>query len=153
MMNGERDEPGVKRGRSSPRALLLSTVALLLACSAFAQEPPPDYSKEKLLLLFAGEPKKEESAFDHETGLVSFKGFGTRFSFLYLPMMMPWSGSPASYRGLGQTFPDPFALTGTPLPYTARSWRDKRARSAELQRIERSERKKVRARLKVNTRQ
>ena len=72
---------------------------------------------------------------------MSFRALGTRWRFIYLPIMMPLSGT-----RLGATmddWPDPFALTGTPVATPMRAWRTQRALNAERKRIERITRLKV----------
>ncbi len=132
----------------------LIVIALGLAAAASAQEAParqPDYSKDHILQLLANapEPPAHTSPFEFHFGSVEFPALGTRWRFNYLPIMMPFSGSFNTGRGLGSNIPDPFALTGTTLPYTARTWRDNRALSSELKRIERTEREKERSRPKA----
>ena len=141
----------------------LLTVLLLAGGRSFAQVPPgdktaptPDYSRPTLVKILSNMPEEPER--DRGTrfhfGSVEFRALGTRWRVAYLPIMMPFSGSVNYGRGMGANFPNPFVLTGTQLPYTARSWQDRRAMSGELRRIERTERErereKVKATIKVN---
>ena len=118
--------------------LLLS---LFLAASAVAQESAPpedtDYSRDTLLRLFADNPIREETdpRVRLSLGAVDFRVRGTRFRIGYLPFLTPMQGSMPWLNS--HRWPDPFTLTGTEIPYTARTWRDERALSAEVRRIER----------------
>ena len=136
-------------------------VVLLLAAASLPgqtdpdQTPPiPDYSRPNLLRLLSNtvpEPEHDK-AIQFHFGSIEFKALGTRWRIAYLPIMMPFSGSVNYGRGLGSNFPNAFVLTGTEIPYTPRTWRDQRAMSNELRRIERTEREKekVNATIKVN---
>ena len=118
--------------------LLLS---LFLAAAAIAQEPEPadatDYSRDTLLRLFADNPIREETEprVRLSVGAIDFRIRGARFRFGYLPFFMPLQGSMPWLHS--HRWPDPFTLTNTEIPYTARTWRDERALSAEVRRIER----------------
>jgi hypothetical protein len=105
----------------------------------------PDFSREKLIEIFAGipTPPEQEKNIHFHLGSVEFKALGTRWRIAYIPFMMPFSGSVNYGRVMGSDFPDPFALTGTEIAYTPRTWRDQRAMSSELRRIERSERQRA----------
>jgi hypothetical protein len=124
---------------------------LLLAPFAAAQETPaPDYSRDTLLRLFANAGEDED--FDargvrYRLGSVSFRALGTSWRFNYLPVMVPFSGSGPGFNGaITNTLPDPFMLTNTGIATSPRAWRTQRERNAELRRIERTER----ARIKVD---
>ena len=138
----------------------LLVLMILSATTVFAQSSDdelspatrPDFSKPSLLrLLSEMPPSKPDPAVAFEFGAVDVRALGTRWKIGYLPFLMPLSGSVNYGRGIGNDFPDPFALTGTVIPWTARSWRDQRALSSELRRIERTERErtKVKAAVKV----
>ena len=121
-------------------AVLIAT--LLLASSAAAQQSlrdpdPPDFSRDTLLRLFAeGEEREDpEGRFSHSFGAIEFRAAGMRWRIGYLPFFVPLSGSQPWVNG--QRWPDPFALTGTEIAQTPRTWRSQRAMSAELRRIER----------------
>jgi hypothetical protein len=139
------------------RPTAIAFAALLLAGSLLAQtdaqpEPAqkPDYSRPNLIRILHAEdtPPEAPRRIEFPFGAIQIRGFGTRWLIGYLPFLMPLSGSVNNGRGLGSNFPNPFALTGTEIPYTARSWHDQRAMSRELRRIESEERK--RAKVKVN---
>jgi hypothetical protein len=130
------------------RASAMILAVLLTTAAASAQEqgtspdtPAPKYSKDTLLRLFAEAAKQEgENPIRFGHGAVSFKALGTSWRFNYLPMM-PLSGTMG---GVTQEWPDPFALTNTAIATSPRSWRTRRDVSAELKRIEKSERTKIR---------
>lgn len=121
---------------------------LLVAGAAWAQEEPeseveprPDYSRESLLRLAVDVTEPEpEPRVRFRIGAVEFRALGTRFQFVYLPMM-PLSGSVVRTT---QEWPDPFSLTGTAIATGPRAWRAERARNAELRRINRTERARLR---------
>jgi hypothetical protein len=124
---------------------------LLFAGALLAQDDPtpPDYSRPTLLrILTVDHTAQEERRVDYPFGAVRIEGRTTRWLIGYLPFLMPLSGSVNTGRGLGSNFPDPFALTNTQLAYGPRTWRDQRAMSRELRRIESEEKK--RAKIKVN---
>jgi hypothetical protein len=126
------------------RANAMILAVLLTTAAASAQEPEtpaPKYSKDTLLRLFAEAAKQEgENPIRFGHGAVSFNALGTSWRFNYLPMM-PLSGTMG---GVTQEWPDPFSLTNTPIATSARSWRTRRDVNAELKRIEKSERAKIR---------
>ena len=134
------------------RTTLLTLGALFFAGALIAQQPasqPPDYSRPTLLRILAvDQPQQEERKVEYPFGAVRIEGRSTRWLIGYLPFLMPLSGSVPTGRGLGSDFPNPFALTHTDYPFTPRTWRDNRAMSRELRRIESEERK--RAKVKVN---
>jgi hypothetical protein len=113
---------------------------LLLASPILAQETAPsapDYSKDTLLRLFAeGEERPErERNVKWSFGRVEFKALGMRWRIGYLPFLVPLPGSYMDTTGWG--LPDPFLLTGTEIATTPRTFRDRRAMSAEMKRIDR----------------
>ena len=128
-------------------------ILLLLGATAVgaeeAQPAPtkPDYSKESLqrFVLSIPEPPKRERNVRFHIGAIEFGAVGTRWRFNYLPIMMPLSGTRL---GVTREWPDPFALTGTVIATPRRAWRTQRKVDAELRRIEKSERAKIR--VKVN---
>ena len=121
---------------------------LLVAVAARAQEEPqteaetrPDYSRESLLRLVVDVEKPEpQKRVSFPIGAIEFRALGTRFQFVYLPMM-PLSGS---ITRTTQEWPDPFSLTGTAIAMGPRAWRTERARNSELRRIDRTERARLR---------
>lgn len=129
-------------------AILLVFVGLCassaLAQDSFTPSSKPDYSKDTLLRLMADQkPPEHEPRIQFHIGSVAFKALGTEWNFVYLPIMMPLSGTRF---GVTREWPDPFTLTGTPIATPPRLWRpDRRAINRELKRIERTT-----AKVKVN---
>lgn len=131
------------------RLLALLLASLLLAPIANADEPTkPDYSREALLRIFSVNipPPQRERAIEFGFGTIEFKALGTRWRFIYLPIFAPLSGS---IRRTNAELPNPFALTGTEIAYTPRTWRHDREMSRELRRIERMERERAKVRVKT----
>jgi hypothetical protein len=131
------------------KRLVPFVMVLALAGNVAAQEqsgaPRPDYSREKLLALFANETQhdKVEPRVQFGFGYVDFKALRMRWKINYLPIMMPLYGSmPWAMNGAFGSMPDPFIMTGTEIPQTPRTWRQVRDMNAELKRIERTERAK-----------
>lgn len=128
-----------------------AVLAILAFCAkAAAQEPAnpprPDYSREKLIQMFANEPRKEPAGPRVQLGFgyVDFKALNMRWRIAYLPILMPLSGSvPWRNNGAFGSLPNPFELTHTEIASPPRTWRTTRDMSAELKRIERSEKAKV----------
>ena len=121
--------------------------AIVLALPAVAQEEPrqPDYSQEALLQFVAEipEPPKRERNVKFRVGGVEFRALGMDWRIMYLPLMVPLSGSaPRTNRGL----PDPFELTGTAFASPPRTWQTQRRVKAEMRRIEKTERARIRVR-------
>lgn len=134
------------------RTTVFALAALLFSGTLMAQQTasqPPDYSRPTLLRILSDQPEQEGRKVEYPFGAITIEGRSTRWLIGYLPFLMPLSGSVPTGRGLGSDFPNPFVLTHTDFPYTPRSWRDNRAMSRELRRIESEERK--RAKVKVNT--
>jgi hypothetical protein len=127
------------------KTALLAFVLFLTALAAVAQEDPakPDYSRDGLLRLFATSDvsAKRPKSIEFHAGYVDFRALNMRWRFAFLPFLAPF---PGSVRGTVPAFPDPFLLTHTEIPYTPRTWRDQRAYSGELKRIEKSERERAR---------
>ena len=134
-----------------------SAVAAILfaATAAIAQDEPdvtttaPDYSKDTLIRIFAeAERDREEAALEHKLGMVYIQSKQFRIRFGYLPFFAPL---PYARYNTTRQWPDPFVLTNTTIPMTARTWARHRGLSGELRRIERSERAKVKASVVVQT--
>ncbi len=138
------------------RASVTFLAFLFLAGASAAQETSesssgtrPDYSKDSLMrvLRAQAEEDKDKPAVRFYVGAVEFNAIGTRWRFNYLPIMTPLSGSRV---GVTNEWPDPFSLTGTAIATPKRAWRTQRQMDAELRRINESEKKKVKIRVKVN---
>lgn len=120
-------------------------LAIVLALPALAQEGQrqPDYSQEALLQFVAEipEPPKRERNLRFHVGAVEFRALGMDWRLLYLPIMVPLSGSaPRTNRSI----PDPFELTGTAFASPPRTWQTQRRMNAEMRRIEKTERARIR---------
>lgn len=134
------------------RTTVLALAALLFSGTLMAQQTTsqvPDYSRPTLLRILSDEPEQLERKVDFPFGAVRIEGRNTRWLIGYLPFLMPLSGSVPTGRGLGSDFPNPFALTHTEIAYTSRTWRDNRAMSRELKRIESEERKRAKVSIKT----
>lgn len=121
--------------------------AILLALPALAQEGQrqPDYSPDALLQFVSEipEPPKRERNVHFHFGGVEFRALGMDWRLMYLPLMVPLSGSaPRTNR----TLPDPFELTVTAFADPPRTWQAQRRVKAELRRIEKTERARIRVR-------
>ncbi|HYI10187.1 MAG TPA: hypothetical protein VEK57_14095 [Thermoanaerobaculia bacterium] len=118
---------------------------LLVAGTAMAQEQEttPDYSRSTLMRLFVTETLADDGRrIVYRPGVVNFVALGTSWQFDYLPQaFLPLSGTDT---GVTQTWPDPFSLTGTQIATSPRAWRTRRQLSQELERINATERAKVR---------
>ena len=131
------------------RTTVFAFAALLFAGALSAQQTTaPDYSRPALLRIIAAQPEQPERRVEYPFGAVHIDGRSTRWLIGYLPFLVPLSGSVPRGRGLGSDIPNPFVLTHTDFPFTPRTWRDNRAMSRELKRIESEERK--RAKVRVN---
>jgi hypothetical protein len=78
-------------------------------------------------------------------GGVEFRALGMDWRIVYLPIMVPLSGSELR---TNNTLPDPFLLTGTEIASPPRTWHTQRRFKAEMHRIEKTERARVRAKSK-----
>jgi hypothetical protein len=125
------------------RASATILALLLLTSSAAAQDtraPVGDYSKDTLLRLFVDAAQQEgENPIRYRRGAVEFRALGTTWKFNYLPMM----AFQGTLNGVSMELPDPFALTGTAIATSPRSWRTRREVNTELKRIEKLERAKI----------
>jgi hypothetical protein len=108
----------------------------IVAAPAFADDAtPPDYTRDGIQRVFAVDLYQPPAPkpFDWERMFnLDWSALGTRFHFR--PMLAPMQGSYPTTTGLA--IPNPFALTGMTLPYTARTWSDERALNAERKRVE-----------------
>ena len=119
------------------RASATILALLLVAGLAVAQDSPAsrDYSKDTLQRLFANAAQQEgENPIRRTRGALEFNAFGTSWRLNYVPrIMMAMNGT---MDGVTNIVPDPFALTGTEIAMTPRSWRTRREVNRELRRIE-----------------
>jgi hypothetical protein len=123
-----------------PSATILALLLLVGAATARAEEPVRDYSKDRLLHLFANAAKQEgENPIRYRRGAIEFTALGTTWRFNYIPMM---AMSGARF-GVTNEWPDAFALTNTQIATSSRSWRTRRNVTSELRRIEKMERAKM----------
>ena len=133
--------------------VLILAVLLAAGSSLWGQEsgqetpaPKTDYSRDTLMRLFI-EADKDAPPIRYRRGMVEFHALGTDWHLSYLPFLVPLSGTGFGMNATYQSFPDPFALTHTQIATSQRAWRTRRNLKAEMRRIEKSER----ARLKVKT--
>jgi hypothetical protein len=117
----------------------LIVILLLAATSVFAQDAATDnqrvdFSKGKLLRLFANEEFDDAPIDDvrFHAGAVQFRAMGTSWRFNYLPIMAPLPGTRFT---TNREWPDAFSLTNTPIATSPRAMR--RMMRAERRRIER----------------
>lgn len=105
------------------------------------QTPPPDYSREKLREIFSKTeiPPNRDSTIEFTLGAVYFKALGMRWRVNFLPFLAPL---PGSFRDTTGYHVDPFALTGTEIAQTPRTFASRRAVSKEAKRIEKTEKEK-----------
>ncbi len=122
-------------------------LALLAALPALAQDqqPPPDYSRDSLQRFVMGIPPipEREGNMRFTMGGVEFRALGTTWHVGSL--MLPFSGTRAV---TNREMPDPFVLTGVSLATPFRAWRTQRTMNAEMRRIEKSERARIRVKSK-----
>jgi hypothetical protein len=119
-------------------------IVVLFASVLTAQEAPqPDYSRENLQRFVAAIPEapKRERNFRFYLGGIEFGALGQNWRFGL--GLMPLSGS---IMRTTQEWPDPFSLTQTAIATPRRAWRTQRNVNAELRRIEKTERAKIRVR-------
>lgn len=127
----------------------LFVIVLTLAGHMAAQEvstpPAVDYSREKLIQMFANEPIKEkvEPRVQFGIGFIDFRALHMRWRLNYLPLMALPGSIPWQMNGAFGSIPSPFDLTHTEIASPPRTWRQTRDMNAELQRIERTERIKA----------
>lgn len=116
---------------------------LLVAGTATAQEQtPPDYSRSTLMRLFVEDTVDDGERIVYRPGRVNFVALGTSWQFDYLPQaFLPLSGTDT---GVSQVWPDPFSLTNTQIATSPRAWRTQRQLSRELERINATDRARVR---------
>lgn len=119
--------------------------AIILFATVAAAQEPPDYSRPTLLRVLADTPVDANAPFIRfGGGAVTFTALGTRFAFLYRPML-PLTGSRPI---VSQVLPDAFSLTGTELATLPADFRGYRVDSDELIRIRQMDRGRVRVTVK-----
>ena len=124
-------------------AILVLTLVMSAAAGARAQATQPDYSRETLQRFVAAIPEEpeRERRIRFYWGTVQFRALGQQWRFS--PALLPLSGS---IMRTTQEWPDPFSLTNTPIATPMRAWRTQRRIDAEMRRIEKTERAKIRVR-------
>ena len=129
------------------RTITILALLTLVSLPAFAQdESSPDFSKRYLQRFVADIPEPEperDGGMHFYVGGVEFRTLGTKWAF---NPVMPLSGTRLMTTS---QLPDPFELSGTPIATGPRVWRAQRAMNAELKRIEKSERAKVRVKVQA----
>jgi hypothetical protein len=122
----------------------LLALILLVGATAAQAETRPDYSPAGLQRLFAGQPEttRDDDPLRFSYGVIDYRYRNTHLQFS--PALLPLSGTELRTT---QVWPDPFSLTRTQIATSRRAWRTQRTLNAELRRIEKLER----ARLRVNT--
>ena len=118
-------------------------ISLLVAATAAQAETRPDYSPAALLRLFVGQPEttQDRDPLRFSYGVVDYRYGSTHLQFS--PLLLPLSGTEMRTT---QVWPDPFSLTRTPIATSKRAWRTQRRLNAELRRIAKTERAKIRVR-------
>lgn len=125
-------------------ALILTLGLAGLAGAQEKQSPPPDFSRDRLRqILTVDEAPERPGRVEFLPGAIVFRALGMRWRFN--AFAMPLAGSVRTTTGFNV---DPFALTGTEIAQTPRTWVSRRAVNAELKRIDRTERE--RAKIRVN---
>lgn len=131
--------------------LFIALLTVSIASAAFAQEekPPetPDPSKPTVMRVFTADEKEpvRERRVKFTPGAVEFRALGMDWRISYLPILMPLAGSRMT---TSREWPNAFALTGTEFATPPRTWRERRAISAELRRINRLDRKRAKVVIK-----
>lgn len=125
--------------------LFITALTLAIAVPVLGQEEPatnPDYTKPTLMRIFSVDdtPPKRERRVKVRAGGVEFRALGMDWRIGFLPFLPPLVGSRNT---TSKEWPDAFSLTGTEFASPPRTWRQRRALSSELRRIERLERKRA----------
>ena len=130
--------------RTRIAALILTLGLAGLAGAQEQQAQPPDFSRDRLRQILTVDTAPEQPArVEFLPGAIVFRALGMRWRFN--AFAAPFAGSVRTTTGFNV---DPFALTGTEVAQTPRTWVSRRAVNAELKRIDRTERE--RAKIKVN---
>lgn len=133
------------RMKHTPLFVIVLALAGNIAAQELTNPPQPDYSRDKLIQLFANEPVKEQvpPRVQFGVGFVDFHALKMRWRLAYVPLM-PLPGSiPWQSNGAFGAIPNPFELTHTEIASPPRTWKQQRDMNAELKRIERTERIKA----------
>lgn len=121
-------------------------LALGLSVTAAAQEATPsgpDYSRDRLRqILTANEEPERARGIEFLPGAILFRALGMRYQFNAFAAPLP--GSVRKTTGFDV---DPFALTGTEIAQTSRTWVSRSAVNSELRRIQRTERDRAKIRV------
>jgi len=130
----------------------LMAVALLTfaAAAALADDAPaPDYS-QPALLSFTREVLRQRAAerFDIDWGAIDIYHFGTHVKLLWLPFLAPLPGTKLNETA---NFPNPFALTNTPIARSMPYMPDDETSSAVKREMRRVLRLQKRAKVTVTT--
>ena len=93
----------------------LALAVMLIAAPAMADEVP-DYSRDRLLSLFALRVEERHKLppprVQWHLGFVEFHALGMDWRVIYMPLLAPFAGTRMNETA---TLPDPFALTNTQL--------------------------------------
>ncbi|HYH06408.1 MAG TPA: hypothetical protein VEK11_05030 [Thermoanaerobaculia bacterium] len=128
------------------RAAVAIVVLISIAAPLFAQEEAPDFSREGLQREFQAYaielPEKPEGRrFRIRAGALEFDFLGMDWRIAYFPVLPPL---PGTEQRTVIRMPDAFSLTGTEIARMPRSFHTQRAVNAELKRIAKTERAKLR---------
>jgi len=127
--------------------VILTLLAALIAVPALGQDDDrPDYSRDSLqrfVMTIPEEPERERNVRFYIGG-IEFRALGSNWRLL--SPMLPFSGTAFT---TNRELPDPFSLTQTSVATSMRVWRTQRQRDAEMRRIEKTERAKVKVKVKA----
>ncbi|HEX2061261.1 MAG TPA: hypothetical protein VHK90_11010 [Thermoanaerobaculia bacterium] len=128
------------------RAAVLTLFLVSAAAPLFAQEAtPPDYSRESLMRTFEMHhidlpERPDPRRFRFRAGALEFDFLGMAWRVAYFPVIR----LPGTEERTSIPLPDAFSLTNTQIATSHRAWRTERAKNAELKRIEKLDRAKIR---------
>jgi hypothetical protein len=97
-------------------AAIVAAIVLALPAVAQEEQPPPDYSRQALLRFVSEIPErpKRERNVKYHFGAVEFRALGMDWRVVYLPILLPLSGTgPRKRFPIRSTSP---ALRSPPLP-------------------------------------
>lgn len=126
------------------KAISIVVIALIALPALAQEEPKPDYSRDNLQRFVANIPEQpqRDRRIRFYWGAIELNALGQKWRF---SPVMPLSGS---IMRTTQEWPDPFALTNTAIATPKRAWYTQRKVNAELKRIEKLERAKIRVEVK-----